>query len=208
MAGLTDCQLCPRLTTYRRVQKDLYPAYRCRPVAAAGPRDARLLIVGLAPGLHGANASGIPFSGDASGDFLFAALHRFGFASNAAAPTATRETRLIDCRITNAVKCLPPGNRPNSAEIKTCNRYLRREIEQLPSSSVILALGTIAHRASLRALDRVQAHYPFRHRAEHALTVQQRLVDSYHCSRYNVNTGRLDRGMFDSVFARIRELLG
>ncbi len=207
MAILRDCQLCPRLTDYRREQQRRYPDYHCRPVAASGPADARLLIVGLAPGLHGANASGIPFSGDASGEFLFNSLHRFGFASHPAAPRSDNRTRLVDCRITNAVKCLPPANRPTTFEIETCNRYLREEIAQLPARAVVLALGRIAHRAILLAFEQVQARFPFAHLGEHALTGHIRLIDSYHCSRYNVNTGRLDAIRFDAVFSRIREIL-
>lgn len=173
----------------------------------SGPVDARLLIVGLAPGLHGANASGIPFCGDASGAFLFDGLHRFGFAARPMVSVSDVDSGLIDCRITNAVKCLPPQNRPTTIEINTCNPYLRAEIEQMPAPAVLLALGRIAHRSVLRALDLVQARHPFAHLAEFALTPRLHLVDSYHCSRYNVNTGRLDRQGFDAVLARIRELL-
>ncbi len=202
MDGLLACQRCPRLADNRQRQKALFPDYQCRPVPATGSRRARLLIVGLAPGLHGANATGVPFSGDASGRFLFAALFRFGFA---AAPTGG--SRLTDCRITNAVKCLPPGNRPSAAEIANCSDYLAREIEQLPRAGLILALGGIAHRAVLRALALRPVDYRFTHAAEHALPGERRLLDSYHCSRYNVNTGRLDRAGFNAVIGRARELL-
>ena len=208
MQGLRDCRLCPRLTAYRRAQLARYPDYHCRPVAAFGPAGARLLIVGLAPGLHGANASGIPFSGDASGAFLFTSLYRYGFSSRDQAPGHGEDTRLIGCRITNAVKCLPPDNRPSTTEIDNCNRYLRREIDSLPGDAVLLALGRIAHRGILRARGLKQSGFRFAHGAEHALGPGIRLLDSYHCSRYNVNTGRLDRRRFDAVFARIRELLG
>ncbi len=161
-----------------------------------------MLIVGLAPGLHGANASGIPFCGDASGRFLFAALHRFGYA---AAPAG--DSRLVDCRITNAVKCLPPGNRPTASEIVNCNAWLAHEIAQLPRGGLLLALGGIAHRAVLRALGLRPVDFRFGHAAEHALPDGRYLIDSYHCSRYNVNTGRLDRAGFDAVIGRARELL-
>ena len=152
--------------------------------------------------MHGANATGIPFSGDASGRFLYAALHRFGFAD---APADG--SRLVDCRITNAVKCLPPDNRPTAAEIATCNSYLAREIEQMPDDGLLLALGTIAHRAVLRALGLRPIDFRFGHAVEHRLPDGRRLIDSYHCSRYNVNTGRLDRAGFEAVIGRSRELL-
>ena len=202
MNDLLECQRCPRLADHRQRQKALFPAYHCRPVAATGTRSARLLIVGLAPGLHGANATGVPFSGDASGRFLFAALHRFGYAE-----AAVGGSRLVDCRITNAVKCLPPANRPTAVEIATCNDYLAAEIAQLPRGGVLLALGAIAHRAVLRALGLRPVDFRFAHAAEHALPDGRRLLDSYHCSRYNVNTGRLDRDGFDAVVGRTRELL-
>ena len=202
MNRLLDCRRCPRLVDYRRRQKALYPRYHCRPVPATGARRARLLIVGLAPGLHGANASGIPFCGDASGRFLFAALHRFGYAS---APAG--DARLVDCRITNAVKCLPPGNRPNASEIANCSEWLAREIAQLPDDGLVLALGAIAHRAVLRVLGHRPVDFRFGHAAEHALPDGRRMIDSYHCSRYNVNTGRLDRAGFDAIIDRTRELL-
>lgn len=202
MSNLLACQRCPRLADYRRRQKQRYPDYHCRPVPPNGAQRSRLLIVGLAPGLHGANATGIPFSGDASGQFLYAALHRFGFAG---APAGG--SRLIDCRITNAVKCLPPGNRPTTAEIATCNPYLAREIAQLPGDGLLLALGTVAHRAVLRALGLRPVDFRFGHAVEHRLPDGRRLIDSYHCSRYNVNTGRLDRAGFEAVIGRSRELL-
>ncbi len=202
MNDLLECQRCARLADYRRQQKALYPHYHCRPVPASGSSGARLLIVGLAPGLHGANATGIPFCGDASGRFLFAALHRYGYA---AAPTAG--SRLRDCRITNAVKCLPPGNRPSGAEIANCNAFLEADIARLPRGGLLLALGAIAHRAVLRALALRPVDYGFAHAAEHLLPGGLELIDSYHCSRYNVNTRRLDRAAFDAVIARTRELL-
>ena len=207
MSELQQCQRCPRLTDYRNEQKVMFPGYQCMPVAGFGAADAKLLIVGLAPGLHGANASGRPFTGDASGDMLFTTLHRYGFASQAKSSSRHDDMRLIDCRITNAVKCVPPQNRPNGDEIRRCNTYLRAEISSLAAGSVILALGTIAHNSILKALDFQQSLKVFAHLAEHRLSNQLRLIDSYHCSRYNFNTGRLNQAMFEQVFQRIRQIL-
>ena len=176
-------------------------------MAAFGPADAKLLIVGLAPGLHGANASGRPFTGDASGDMLFATLHKYGFASQAISSSGEDNMHLVDCRITNAVKCVPPQNRPHNDEIKRCNTYLRAEISSLCAGAVILALGTIAHRSILQALELQQSKMRFAHLAEHQLSNHFRLIDSYHCSRYNINTGRLNQAMFEQVFKRIRQVL-
>ena len=207
MTELQNCQRCPRLTDYRIEQKIIFPEYHCLPVAGFGPADAKLLIVGLAPGLHGANASGRPFTGDASGDMLFATLHKYGFASQAISSSGGDNMRLMNCRITNAVKCVPPQNRPHGDEIKRCNSYLRAEISSLRAGSVILALGTVAHRSVLKALDLQPSKMLFAHLAEHQLGNQFNLIDSYHCSRYNINTGRLNRAMFEQVFKRIRQVL-
>jgi len=185
----------------------MFPEYHCLPVAGFGPANAKLLIVGLAPGLHGANASGRPFTGDASGDMLFATLHKYGFASQANSRSEHDSMRLVDCRITNAVKCVPPQNRPNGDEIRRCNTYLRAEISSLRAGSVILALGTIAHNSVLKALDLQQSLMRFTHLSEHRLNNQISLIDSYHCSRYNFNTGRLNQPMFEQVFQRARQLL-
>jgi uracil-DNA glycosylase family 4 len=206
MSDLHGCQLCPRLTEFRREQKTSFPGYHCLPVAGFGAPEPRLLIVGLAPGLHGANATGRPFTGDASGQVLFQTLHKFGFANAPESRARDDGMRLLDCRITNAVKCLPPQNRPSSDEIKRCNPYLRDEILALRTGSVILALGAIAHRAVLRALDLRQSELRFQHLAEHRLPGRLQLIDSYHCSRYNFNTRRLSRNMFEQVFERILEL--
>ena len=207
MSDLQKCQRCPRLTDYRLMQKMMFPEYHCLPVAGFGDANARLLIVGLAPGLHGANASGRPFTGDASGDMLFTTLHKYGFASQANSCSEHDNMRLVDCRITNAVKCVPPQNRPNGDEIRRCNTYLRAEISSLRTGSVILALGTIAHNSVLKALDLQQSLMRFTHLAEHRLSKQFRLIDSYHCSRYNFNTGRLNQAMFEQVFQRARQIL-
>ena len=203
---LQYCQLCPRLNDFRQLQRRQYPDYHNAPVAPLGAASPRLLVVGLAPGLHGANATGIPFCGDSSGRQLHAGLCRHGFARRVA-PNATR-VDLVATRITNAVKCLPPQNRPSTAEVDTCNRYLRDEIAALASGAAILALGGIAHRAALRALDLSVSRYRFSHLAEYDLPGGLRLFDSYHCSRYNFNTGRLDQDGFDAVFRRLRGWLG
>jgi uracil-DNA glycosylase family 4 len=207
VSDLQQCQRCPRLTDYRIKQKAMFPEYHCLPVAGFGAANAKLLIVGLAPGLHGANASGRPFTGDASGDMLFATLHKYGFASQASSRSDHDNMHLVDCRITNAVKCVPPQNRPNGDEIRRCNFYLRAEISGLRAGSVILALGTIAHNSVLKALDLRQSLMRFAHLAEHRLSNQFRLIDSYHCSRYNINTGRLNQAMFEQVFRRVRQIL-
>lgn len=200
MTGLRSCQLCPRLVAFRQEQKRLHPDYHCLPVAPSGSRQARLLIVGLAPGLHGANASGKPFCGDASGNLLFEMLQRFGFASSIHAEHAD----LIDCRITNAVKCLPPQNRPKGDEINRCSPYLVKEIALLRPGSVILALGVLAHKAVLKALQLRAANYGFGHAGRFQLENDLTLIDSYHCSRYNINTGRLTAAMFAEVFHQVR----
>ena len=201
-----DCRECPRLAAFLDEVKDRHPDYHCRPVAPFGAADARLLIVGLAPGMHGANRTGRPFTGDYAGVLLYQTLHKFGFGTHQGSDDPDDGLKLIDCRITNAVKCLPPDNKPVGAEINTCNRYLASELEGLPAGSVILALGGIAHRAVIKALKLRQASYPFGHEALHDLG-QVRMLDSYHCSRYNTNTGRLTADMFESVFKTASKLL-
>lgn len=200
------CRECPRLAAFLDEVKDRHPDYHCRPVAPFGAADARLLIVGLAPGMHGANRTGRPFTGDYAGVLLYQTLHKFGFGTHQGSDDPDDGLELIDCRITNAVKCLPPDNKPVGAEINTCNRYLASELEGLPAGSVILALGGIAHRAVIKALKLRQASYPFGHAALHDLG-QVRMLDSYHCSRYNTNTGRLTADMFESVFKTASKLL-
>ena len=185
-----------------------YPAYHCRPVAAFGDPEARLLVVGLAPGMHGANATGRPFTGDHAGILLYETLHKHGFASAATSVAPDDGLQLLNCRITNAVKCLPPANKPTAAEIRTCNDYLSVELAQLEAGGVIVALGRIAHDAVVRALGLKRAAVSFGHGAEHQLVSQGlTLIDSYHCSRYNTQTKRLTPAMFDDVFARARSAL-
>ncbi|HCO42605.1 MAG TPA: SPO1 DNA polymerase [Gammaproteobacteria bacterium] len=202
-----NCRACPRLAAFLDDVRARYPDYHFRPVAPFGDAVARLLIVGLAPGMHGANASGRPFTGDHAGILLYRTLHDFGFGSRPESRAADDGLELRDARITNAVKCLPPGNKPVGAEINTCNAFLANELETLPAGAVVLALGGIAHRAIVKALSLRQADYRFAHAAEHRLTERLLLLDSYHCSRYNTNTRRLTEAMFRAVFARARELL-
>ncbi len=201
------CRLCSRLVDYRHQQQTRYPEYFNRPVPGFGAREARLLIVGLAPGLHGANATGKPFTGDSSGRLLFEALRHTGFARRTGSSTGEEDPQLLDCRITNAVKCVPPQNRPVAGEVNTCNRFLRAEIMAMPTGSVLLALGGVAHRAILLALGQRGAELGFRHAAEYALPNGLYLLDSYHPSRYNQNTGRLTAAMLARVFERIGSLL-
>jgi uracil-DNA glycosylase family 4 len=172
-----------------------------------GDPAARLLIVGLGPGMHGANRTGRPFTGDYAGILLYQTLHRHGFASLPESVSADDDLVLHDCRITNAVKCLPPENKPTTEEVRACNPYLAAELATLPEGAVVLALGQIAHNAVLRALGLKQATWRFGHGAEHQLPNGLRLLDSYHCSRYNTQTRRLTEDMFDGVLARCRALL-
>ncbi len=204
---ITACQDCPRLANHLAEIRQQYPDYHARPVAAFGDPQRRLFIVGLAPGLHGANATGRPFTGDHAGIILYQTLHRFGFASRPESVASDDGLRLPGCRITNAVKCLPPQNKPSSSEIRNCNHYLAAELEALPVSVVILALGRIAHEAVLRAYGLKLRQYPFAHAAEHSLPVGNCLIDSYHCSRYNTQTRRLTAEMFDGIFKQIHKRL-
>ena len=180
------------------------PTYHARPVLPFGDLQARLLVVGLAPGMHGANRTGRPFTGDYAGILLYETLHAFGFASQPVVKSAEDGLVLKDCRITNAVKCLPPENKPEPAEIKTCNRYLAAELRGSPEVRVILALGLVAHKAVLMALGLRQSALVFAHGARHGLPDGRILIDSYHCSRYNTQTRRLTSTGFQDVFRSIR----
>jgi uracil-DNA glycosylase family 4 len=197
------CRACPRLANFLDAVKRDHPDYHARPVAPFGDAAPWLLIVGLAPGLHGANRTGRPFTGDHAGILLFETLHAFGLASQATSVSADDDLQLIGCRITNAVKCLPPANKPEGAEIRQCNHFIASEIAALPANLALLALGKIAHEAVLRARELKSAAYPFAHGAVHVLPGGQRLYDSYHCSRYNTQTRRLTPDMFRAVFAQI-----
>ncbi len=200
-----DCTHCPRLAAFLAEVRRKHPAYHARPVPPFGDPDGQLLIVGLAPGMHGANATGRPFTGDYAGILLYRALHDAGFASRPVSKPGD-DLRLRDCRITNAVKCLPPQNKPTTAEVDTCNRYLRAEIGTVRAGGVLLALGAIAHRAVLKALGLKQNANAFAHAAEHVLPGGRILLDSYHCSRYNTQTRRLTDEMFHAVIRRARAL--
>jgi len=202
-----NCRRCPRLADFLDQVGREYPDYHARPVPAYGDPRARLLIVGLAPGLHGANATGRPFTGDFAGILLYQTLFESGFSNQPESTHADDGLRLHDCRITNAVKCLPPQNKPVGAEIRNCNTYLQRELPRDGEGRVILALGRIAHESVLRAYALKLRDHPFGHAAEHPLPNGCTLLDSYHCSRYNTQTRRLTATMFQAVFARARELL-
>ena len=202
-----NCHRCPRLATHLHEVRVAYPGYHARPVAPFGVADPRLLVVGLAPGMHGANATGRPFTGDYAGILLYETLYAFGFSNRAEAVTMDDGLKLRDCRITNAVKCLPPNNKPTGEEIRLCNPYLAAELAGLNPGTVILALGAIAHGAVLRALGLRLKEHPFGHGNRHRLADGRWLVDSYHCSRYNTQTRRLTEAMFRKVFQDIARLL-
>lgn len=203
-----NCRQCPRLLAYLDEIGQEYPDYHARPVDAFGAKKAKLLIVGLAPGMHGANATGRPFTGDASGELLFRTLYDQGFSSKPVSVAANDGLTLNNCRITNAVKCLPPQNKPTTAEIKTCNSFLRQELATLKRGAVVLALGAVAHSAVLRAYGLTIKQYKFGHGAQYILPNQLWLLDSYHCSRYNTQTKRLTPEMLQSVFAQAKILMG
>ena len=203
-----ECRDCPRLTRYLNQVKREYPNYYAKPVPPFGDAKAKLLIVGLAPGMHGANRTGRPFTGDYSGFLLYQTLYRFGFANKQTATDDNDGLRLIGCRITNAVKCLPPKNKPERNEISRCNKYLTSEVKEMDKASVILALGIIAHQAVLMSLGLKIKDFVFAHGTTYALPNGLTLYDSYHCSRYNTQTGRLTQKMFEAVLNRISHQLG
>ena len=198
-----DCVRCSRLAHFLAKVRSQHPTYFCRPVAPFGDPAARLVIVGLAPGMHGANATGRPFTGDYAGILLYRTLYEFGFGSEPESLGAADDLRLIGARITNAVKCLPPDNKPLPIEIRNCNTYLAAELSVVPDRGAILALGRIAHDGVLRALGLPARDHRFAHGASYALPRGVRLFDSYHCSRYNANTGRITPAMLQTVFRAI-----
>ena len=200
------CTACPRLAALLAQVRAEHPGYHARPVPPFGDPDAALLIVGLAPGMHGANRTGRPFTGDYAGILLYRTLHRFGFGSHEGSADPADGLVLIGSRLTNAVKCLPPQNKPDTAEIRRCNGYLANELRARPPRAV-LALGRIAHDAILEALALPGRQFAFGHHAIHDLPGGVRLFDSYHCSRYNTNTRRLTDEMFEAVFRDIAEFL-
>ena len=200
------CVRCPRLSNHlKHIRRD-HPSYHARPVAPFGAQKPNLLIVGLAPGMHGANATGRPFTGDYAGILLYKTLHKFGYSNQPQSVDRKDGLKLTGCRITNAVKCLPPENKPTAAEIKTCNVYLRAELGGLRRGTIILALGRVAHEAVLRALDLKLKDYPFRHGIQYRLSNGFWFIDSYHCSRYNTQTRRLTEKMFVDIFKKIHQI--
>ncbi len=203
-----NCRQCPRLSDYLDEVGQTHPNYHARPVDAFGASQPGLLIVGLAPGLHGANATGRPFTGDASGELLYQTMYELGLSSAPVSIAADDGLVLNNCRITNAVKCLPPQNKPTAAEIKNCNLFLRQELEALRPGAVVLALGSVAHSAVIGAYGLALKQYKFGHAAQFVLPNQRWLLDSYHCSRYNTQTKRLTSEMFQSVFAQAKVLMG
>jgi len=203
-----DCPLCPRLVAFRKSQRTSHPDWYNAPVPSFGGLGARLLVVGLAPGLKGANRTGRPFTGDYAGDLLYATLAKFGFARGRYDARADDGLALVDCRITNAVRCVPPENKPEPKEITACRAFLAAEIAAMPNLRAVLALGAIAHQAVLAALGERRAAFPFAHAARHPLARGLLLADSYHCSRYNTNTGKLTVPMFEAVFTSLRDTLG
>ncbi len=202
-----DCALCARLAEFRAANRQRFEGWHNAPVPAFGGADARLLIVGLAPGLRGANRTGRPFTGDAAGVLLYRTLLKFGFAAGDYDARADDGLELVGCRVTNAVRCVPPENRPTGPEIAACLPFLAAEIDALPRLAAILALGAIAHGSVVAALGLRRAAYPFAHGAWHAVGEGRVLADSYHCSRYNLNTGRLTAAMFEQVLAALRRHL-
>ena len=203
-----DCRRCARLAGFLDAVHAEHPDYFCKPVPPFGDPQARILLVGLAPGMHGANRTGRPFTGDHAGILLYATLHRFGLASAAASVSRNDRLELKGVRITNSVKCLPPENKPLPDEILRCNGYLKHELAASPTVRVVLALGAIAHGAVLRACALRPAAARFAHGAEHALPEGRLLLDSYHCSRYNTQTRRLTPAMFEAIIARAHALAG
>lgn len=201
------CPLCPRLVAYRAQNESQEPEWFNGAVPSFGSSSARLLIVGLAPGRNGANRTGRPFTGDYAGDLLYDTLLRYGFAEGKYQARPDDGLKLRDCMITNAVRCVPPANKPEPGEIATCRPFFAARLANLPNLKTILALGRIAHDQTLTTLTKRKASYPFAHGARHELTPELSLYDSFHCSRYNTNTRRLTAEMFRSVFEAIRQEL-
>ena len=206
-----QCKRCARLAGFLGEARRAHPDYYALPVPPFGDRKAALVVVGLAPGMHGANRTGRPFTGDYAGILLFRTLHKIGFASHAGSADPRDGLELKGCRVTNAVKCLPPMNKPEAREIRQCNSFLATELAAVKPRAIV-ALGAVAHRAVLMAYGLRPGDYPFRHHAVHPLATpdrakERRLYDSYHCSRYNTQTGRLTAAMFEAVFRDVRAFL-
>ena len=203
----TDCRRCSRLAKFLDEVRITHKDYFARPVPSFGDANARLLVVGLAPGMHGANKTGRPFTGDHAGILLYKTLFEQGFSTASTSESSEDKLELKDCRITNAVRCLPPQNKPTGDEVSTCNGYLLEELKTLPSNALVVSLGSIAHKAVLKALNLKQSDFPFGHGSIHKLSVDLIMIDSYHCSRYNTQTRRLTAHMFSAIFLKARELL-
>lgn len=203
----SDCSLCKRLTEYRATNREKNPDWFNAPVPSFGRLDAGMLVLGLAPGVSGANRTGRPFTGDYAGDLLYATLLKFGFAEGTYGSSANDGLKLMDCRISNAVRCVPPENKPTPGEAGNCRTFLVATLEAMQNLKVIVALGRIAHDSAVRALSIKASEAPFAHGAEHGLPKGITLIDSYHCSRYNTNTRRLTTGMFEDVFSQARQIM-
>ncbi|HUN25822.1 MAG TPA: uracil-DNA glycosylase [Steroidobacteraceae bacterium] len=201
-----NCRRCPRLAAYLEQCRARYPGYWCRPVPSFGDERPRIVLIGLAPGLHGANRTARPFTGDFAGILLYQTLYRLGLATRRESVANDDGLKLRGVRIVNAVKCAPPANKPLPEEIRRCNAYLQAELARLTSTRVLVALGRIGHDAALLALGLKRAAFPFGHGREHVLGGALTLIDSYHCSRYNTQTGRLTERMFGQVLERAVEL--
>jgi uracil-DNA glycosylase family 4 len=201
-----DCPFCPRLVAFREELRAEHPDWWNAPVPAFGDPAAWLCIVGLAPGKHGANRTGRPFTGDYAGDLLFATLAKFGFTSGTYEARPDDDLTLNGVIICNSVKCLPPANKPTPAEIHTCRPFLQGQVDVLANARIFIALGQIAHQSAVKVLGGKLPKCRFGHLAEHRMPDGRMLIDSYHCSRYNTNTGRLTADMFESIFARALEL--
>ena len=203
-----DCPLCPRLAAFRADNRKSHPDWFNAPVPSFGPLTARILIAGLAPGLQGANRTGRPFTGDWAGDLLYATLLKHGLARGHYDERADDTLELVDCRIANSVRCVPPLNKPEPSEIKTCRQFLKSELETLPKVKVILALGKIAHDSVCDTLGARKALHPFKHGMAYEKVGKFTLISSYHCSRYNTNPGVLTAKMFEDVVAKAKNLAG
>tara|TARA_B100000780_G_scaffold265400_1_gene220783 strand:- start:256 stop:885 length:630 start_codon:yes stop_codon:yes gene_type:complete len=199
-----NCKKCTRLNHFLLNAKKKYPAYFCKPVPSFGEKEPGLLIIGLAPGMHGANNTGRPFTGDHAGILLYKTLFMFGFSNKPSSISTDDGLALKNCRITNAVKCLPPENKPTLEEVKNCTSFLRVELNNLPNNTIVLALGLVAHSALLIALNYQKNKYKFSHGGRHVLPNKLVLYNSYHCSRYNTQTKRLTEKMFEDIFLSIR----
>lgn len=203
----SDCALCPRLSAFVAAQRVTEPAWHNAPVPSFGDANARLLVVGLAPGLRGANRTGRPFTGDFAGDLLYRTLAEFGFSRGIFKADPQDGLQLVDCMLTNAVRCVPPQNKPTPAEIKTCRRFLDSRAATLSRLSAVVCLGRVSHESTVRSFGLTPARVAFSHGASHDIGGGRRLFDSYHCSRYNTNTGVLTPDMFRDVFRAVRHFL-